>query len=41
MNCKRGMVLDIVIEQLFLQSIVNDKILIDKIYHNNCKEIFE
>ena len=41
MNCKSDIVLDIVIEQLFLQSIVNDKILIDKIYHNNCKEIFE
>ena len=34
MNCKRDMVIDIVIEQLFLQSIVNDKILVDKIYHN-------
>ena len=35
MNCKRDMVLDIVIEQFSLQSIVNDKILIYKIYHNN------
>ena len=34
MNCKRDMVIDIVIEQLFLQSIITDKILIDKIYHN-------
>ena len=35
MNCKRDIVLDIVIVQIYLQSIVNDKILIDKIYHNN------
>ena len=34
MNCKRDMVIDIVIEQLFLQSIVIDIILVDKIYHN-------
>ena len=34
MNCKRDMVIDIVIEQLFLQSIINDIILVDKIYHN-------
>ena len=34
MNSKRDMVIDIVIEQLFLQSIVNDIILVDKIYHN-------
>ena len=44
-NCKSDMVLEIVIEQLSLQSIVNDNMLIDKIYHNNSsligKEMFE
>ena len=35
MNCKSDMVLDIVIEQLSLQSIVDDKILIDNIFHDN------
>ena len=35
MNCKSDIVLDIVIEQLSLQSIVDDKILIDNIFHDN------
>ena len=34
MNSKSGMIFDIVIEILFLQLIVNDKILADEIWHN-------
>ena len=34
MNSKSDMSFDIVIEKLYLQSIVNDKILVDEIWHN-------
>ena len=35
MDCKSEMILDIVIEELSLRSIVDDKILIDNIFHVN------
>ena len=34
MNSKSGMIFDIVIEKLFLQLIVNDKILVDEIWYD-------
>ena len=33
-NSKSEIIFDIVIEKLYLQSIVNDKILVDEIWHN-------
>ena len=33
MNCKSEMILDIVIEKLILQLIVNEKILVDEMWH--------
>ena len=41
MNCKIEMILDIVIEELSLQSIVDDKILIDNMFHVNSSLIGE
>ena len=41
MNCNIELILDIVIEELYLQSIVDDKILIDNMFHVNSSLIGE